>query len=230
MARTGIDLGNSQLQVGARLKKGAFLLLLLFLASSLSSIDGASAATKKPTPKPTTKVTAKATAKASPVKTAKAKPKPKPRKKVKVAPSPSPKWPPAGFTFEAGVYARVPSSKQLVSIISAKRYLASQVKSCTKFVCGAVQVAAEPGCQWWEVNSNVYSEEKVLLGNLKTIVGDTLPFEIKTILLISPEPIETREFITDIEVVCNQDPKPEGVAKSTYTKLVEPTPPVIVSE
>lgn len=198
MASTGIDLGDSKLQMGTRLKKIASLLLMVILASSLVSVDDAHA-DKKPNPK------------------------------SKIAPSPSPKWPPAGFTFDTGVYARVPSSKQLVSLISAKRVLASQVRSCRKFVCSAVQVAAEPGCQWWEINSNVYSKEKVLLGKLRSIAGGTAPFEIKTILLISPEPIETLEFITDIEVVCNQEPRPAGIKNSTYTKVVE-EPKEIVSE
>lgn len=200
MARIGIDLGNSQLQMGARLKKASSLLALSLLLSSVASLDSSYAA-KKPTPKP----------------------------KPKVLISPSPKWPPAGFAFESGVYARVPTSKQLVSAISAKRSLANQVKNCKKFVCGAVQVAAEPGCQWWEVDSNVYSKEKVLLGKLKTIVGTSSPFEIKTILLVSPEPIETLEFITDIEVVCHQDPKPQGASGSTYSKVAE-VPKETVSE
>lgn len=200
MARIGIDLGNSQLQMGARLKKASSLLALSLLLCSVASLDSSYAA-KKPTPKP----------------------------KPKVLISPSPKWPPAGFAFESGVYARVPTSKQLVSAISAKRSLANQVKNCKKFVCGAVQVAAEPGCQWWEVDSNVYSKEKVLLGKLKTIVGTSSPFEIKTILLVSPEPIETLEFITDIEVVCHQDPKPQGASGSTYSKVAE-VPKETVSE
>lgn len=200
MARIGIDLGNSQLQMGARLKKASWLLAISLLLSSVASLDSSYAA-KKPTPKP----------------------------KPKVLISPSPKWPPAGFAFESGVYARVPTSKQLVSAISAKRSLANQVKNCKKFVCGAVQVAAEPGCQWWEVDSNVYSKEKVLLGKLKTIVGTSSPFEIKTILLVSPEPIETLEFITDIEVVCHQDPKPQGASGSTYSKVAE-VPKETVSE
>jgi hypothetical protein len=178
--------------MGARLKKFAPLLLLLFLATSLVSTGDAQAA-KKPTPKP----------------------------KPKVLISPAPKWPPAGFAFESGVYAKVPSSKQLVSVISAKKSLANQVKNCKKFVCGAVQVAAEPGCQWWEVDSSVFSKEKVLLGKLRTVVGTSAPFEIKTILLVSPEPIETLEFITDIEVVCHQDPKPQGASGSTYSKVAE---------
>lgn len=190
MARTGIDLGGSQLQMGARLKKVSILLAISLLGSTFAFADSSYAA-KKPRPKP------------------------------KVLVSPSPKWPPAGFKFQDGVYAKVPTSKQLVSIISAKRSLATQIEACSDFVCGAVQVVSDPGCLWWEVNSNVYSQEKVLLGKLKTTAGTTAPQEIKTILLISPEPIETLEFIADIEVICHQEPKPSGTKKTTYTPVVQ---------
>ena len=253
MARTGINLGNSQFQVGARLKKSA-LVLALCLAFSATSAD---AATKKPTPTPTTKASVKASPKATvkPKPTAKAtsnatskptvkakapttakptasaqptvstkpkpKPKPKPRKKIRLTPSPKPKWPPVDFEFESGIYAKVPTSKELVSVISAKTNLASQVKACSEFVCGAVQVAAETGCVWWEVNSQVLSKEGVILGDLRTISTPSAVKEIKTILLISPEPIETLEYISNIEVICHQDPRPEGVSAATYTKVVE---------
>jgi len=256
MARTGIDLGNSQLQVGARLKKVA-LLLSIALAMSAGS---AHAATKKPTPqptikisskptvkataKPTVKATVKATSKATvkpsaqstskssakpsasststtaPVVKSKPKPKPKPRKKIKVSPSPKPKWPPADFEYATGVYARIPTSKELVGVISAKGNLASQVEACSKFICGAVQVAAEPGCLWWEVNSHLFSKDKVLLGALRTISGSSEARAVKTILLISPEPLESLEYISDIEVVCHQELKPENTASVTYTKVV----------
>ena len=253
MARTGINLGNSQFQVGARLKKSA-LVLALCLAFSATSAD---AATKKPTPtptakasvkaspkatvkpkptaKPTSKTTSKTTVKATAPTTAKPtasaqptvsakpkpKPKPKPRKKIRLTPSPKPKWPPVDFEFESGIYAKVPTSKELVSVISAKTNLASQVKACSEFVCGAVQVAAETGCVWWEVNSQVLSKEGVILGDLRTISTPSAVKEIKTILLISPEPIETLEYISNIEVICHQDPRPEGASAATYTKVVE---------
>ena len=253
MARTGINLGNSQFQVGARLKKSA-LVLALCLTFSATSAD---AATKKPTPtptakasvkaspkatvkpkptaKPTSKVTSKPTVKATAPTTAKPtasaqptvsakpkpKPKPKPRKKIRLTPSPKPKWPPVDFEFESGIYAKVPTSKELVSVISAKTNLASQVKACSEFVCGAVQVAAETGCVWWEVNSQVLSKEGVILGDLRTISTPSAVKEIKTILLISPEPIETLEYISNIEVICHQDPRPEGASAATYTKVVE---------
>ena len=185
-------------------------------------------ATAKPTVKPTAKATAKPTAKptvsASPTATTtakatvKPKPKPKPKKTARKTPSPKPKWPPAGFAIESGVYAKVPSSKELIGILSARNVLASQVEACTQFVCGAVLVASEPGCRWWEVNSRVYGQDKSVIGSLQTISGESKPKEIKTILLISPEPLESLEYITGIEVVCHQEEKPSGYPSVTFTK------------
>ena len=184
--------------------------------------------TAKPTVKPTAKATAKPTAKptvsASPTATTtakatvKPKPKPKPKKTARKTPSPKPKWPPAGFAIESGVYAKVPSSKELIGILSARNILASQVEACTQFVCGAVLVASEPGCRWWEVNSRVYGQDKSVIGSLQTISGESKPKEIKTILLISPEPLESLEYITGIEVVCHQEEKPSGYPSVTFTK------------
>ena len=253
MARSRINLGSAQLQVGARLRKLSLFLVIAMAVSGSSAV----AATKKPTPTPTVKATTKATVKptvkpttkptakpaattkstAKPTATTKStakptstststttakptvKPKPKPRKKVKVSPSPKPKWPPVGFEYEAGIYAKVPTSKELVGVISAKGNLASQVAACSKFICGAVQVAAEPGCVWWEVNSKVYAQNKDLIGNLRTITGQSLAREVKTILLISPEPLESLEYVSSIEVVCHQEAKPEGTQTVTFTKV-----------
>ena len=113
----------------------------------------------------------------------------------------------------------MPTSKELVGVISAKGNLASQVAACSKFICGAVQVAAEPGCVWWEVNSKVYAQNKDLIGNLRTITGQSLAREVKTILLISPEPLESLEYVSSIEVVCHQEAKPEGTQTVTFTKV-----------
>jgi len=255
MARSRIDLGSAQLQVGARLRRLSLFLVIAMAVSGSSAV----AATKKPTPTPTAKATTKATVKATakptgkptvksttkttakptattkstakptstststttakPTVKPKPKPKPKPRKKVKVSPSPKPKWPPVGFEYEAGIYAKVPTSKELVGVISAKGNLASQVAACSKFICGAVQVAAEQGCVWWEVNSKVYAQNKDLIGNLRTITGQSLAREVKTILLISPEPLESLEYVSSIEVVCHQEAKPEGTQTVTFTKV-----------
>lgn len=206
--------------------------------------SSAVAATNKATPAPTAKTTVKATAKptAKATSTSKAtatptvkptatssvttkptvKPKPKPRKprmKISVSPSPKPIWPPIGFTPSNGIYAKVPTSKELVGVISAKGNLATQVAACKKFVCGAVQVAAEQGCLWWEVDSKVYAQNKELLGNLNTVTSGSTSREYKTILLISPEPLESLEYIDSIEVVCHQEVRPEGVQSVTYTKV-----------
>ena len=260
MARHWSDLGDSQLQVGARLRK-----VVLFLVFALA-ISGSSAvaATKKPTPLPTVKATATTTAKvsvkatatatvkstakattkptaktsakptstskstANPTSTAtatptvkpKPKPKPKPRKKISVSPSPKPAWPPAGFAPpESGIYAKVPNSKELVGVISAKGNLATQVAACTKFVCGAVQVAAEQGCLWWEVESKVYAQNKELLGTLKTVTNGSTSREVKTILLITPEALESLEYVDSIDVVCHQEVRPDGLQSITYTKV-----------
>jgi hypothetical protein len=259
MARLRSDLGNSQLQVGARLRK---LSLFLAIAMALSG-SSAVAATKKASPTPTVKATVKATAKATPKVSAKPtakattkattkatakpsakasakatgkatssptststtkpvikpKPKPRPRKKISVSPSPRPAWPPAGFKPDSGIYAKVPSSKELVGVISAKGNLATQIEACKKFVCGAVQVAAEQGCLWWEIDSKVFAENKDLIGNLQTVTAGSTKREIKTILLISPEPLDTLEFIDSIEVVCHQDARPDAVQAVTFTKV-----------
>ena len=225
------------------MRKIALVISVALIASSSSAL----AATKKPTPTPTVKSTAKATAKptvkptvkptakatskptisASPTATTtakatvkpKPKPKPKPKKTARKTPSPKPVWPPAGFAIESGVYAKVPSSKELIGILSARNVLASQVEACTKFVCGAVLVASEPGCRWWEVNSRVYGQDKSVIGSLQKISGASKPKEIKTILLISPEPLESLEYITGIEVVCHQEEKPAGYPSVTFTKV-----------
>jgi hypothetical protein len=198
--------------------------LILILATLLTiSASSAVAATKSPMPSASTKTTAKATVSASPSATASAKPtakpKPKPKKTARNTPSPRPTWPPEDFAFESGIYAKVPSKKELIGILSARTTLASQVEACTKFVCGAVLVAAEPGCRWWEVNSKVYAQNRTVIGSLQTISGPSKPKEIKTILLISPEPLESLEYITGIEVVCHQEEKPSGYPSVTFTKV-----------
>lgn len=249
MARSRNYLGSSKLQVGARLSNLAILLALVLTVSGSSAIAATKKPTPTPTTKvtakatakPTAKTTAKASAKPTAKSTAKPtasstststtaptakasvkpkpKPKPKPRKKIKVSPSPKPKWPPVGFEYESGIYAKIPTSKELVGVISAKGNLASQVAACRTFICGAVQVASEQGCVWWEVNSKVYAQNRDLIGNLRTISGASVAREVKTILLISPEPLASLEYVSSIEVVCHQEAKPEGTESVTFTKV-----------
>ena len=181
-----------------------------------------------PTPKPTTKVSKKATPKpAVSAKPASSKPsmsssstttkkptkKPvKKKKKVKKTatpiPSPSPVWPPVGFTANAGIYAKIPTGKELLGLLSAKVKLAADVKKCEKNACGAVVVAADIQCRWWEIRSTVSMidpadpAKKLLLGNLRTTYNSLSPKTYANILLISDEPLY---LPTAIDPVTNQE-------------------------
>ena len=216
------------------------IIAALLLASLVAT--PASAVTKKPQPrakatasakptakasaKATTKPTAKATAKASASSSTKATPAPtkkkvvvkrKPRKKVRVTPSPKADWPPAGFSQSGEVYAKVPTSKELLGLISAKTSLANAVKACTDVVCGAVQVGAETGCTWWEVTSKVLGRDSTLLGTLTTLSSASAAQEIKTILLISDESLDTNGRMSGISVTCHHEERDPSIT-SGYKK------------
>jgi len=188
------------------------LLVSILVATTLFTTSS-SAVT--PTPKPTTKVSKKATPKpavsAKPASskpsvssktTATKKPTKKPvkkKKKVKKTatpiPSPSPIWPPVGFTSKGGIYAKIPTGKELLGLLSAKVKLADDVKKCEKNACGAVVVAAEMQCRWWEIRSTVSMidpadpAKKLLLGSLRTTYNSLSPKTYANILLISDEPL-----------------------------------------
>jgi hypothetical protein len=210
------------------------LCLIAVLAFAAPSAD---AATKKPTPKATAKVTAKATAKPSikasakaTVKntaTATAKPKTtkkpvvkkkKKKAKVRVTPSPKPAWPPKGFSVEGEVYAKVPTAKELVGLISANSYLQKQIKECTKYICGAVQVVAESGCIWWQAVAQVTDAQGNKLGELTKSFSGSTAKEFKTLLMISPESIEQGGAAKITSVICNHVDRDPNVPGSSYTK------------
>ena len=215
MASRGHLPRNPHLQVGSRLK-AALPALTLSLALIVSSAP-AEAASKSPTPKPTatTKATTKATPKATPTK----KKVIKKKAKVRVTPSPKPSWPPKGFSVEGEVYAKVPTAKELVSLISANTYLEKQIKECTKYICGAVQVTAQNGCIWWQVVASISDGQGVKLGELtKSFAGSTAK-EFKTLLLVSPEPLEKGGAAKITSVICNHVDRDPAVAGSSYTKV-----------
>ena len=199
----------------------------LFLSLSLTST---AAATKSPTPTPKPTASAKTTATAkAPVKKAPAKKKKK--KVVKLSPSPSPKWPPVGFKTDAlgetKLYIKVPSAKELVGILSAKSALASQVKACTQFTCGAVQVASETGCRWWRVNAEVIGATSAENRSPKTfgkIVADvtrSAAKQIVTILLVTTEPIGAGHIVSNINVDCNQGDPTGPIPNTDYQVIAD---------
>ena len=192
----------------------------LFLTFSLTSTM---AATKSPTPTPKASASQKAPVKKAPVKKAPVKKKKKVAKKL---PSPSPKWPPVGFKTdpldETKLYLKVPNAKELVGLLSAKSALASQVKSCTQFTCGAVLVAAETGCRWWRVTADVVgatspeNRATKTFGKITADVGRSAPQQVVTVLLVTTEPIGAGQIVSNINVDCNQGDPSGPLPNTTY--------------
>ena len=211
--------------------------LALALAFGLTiTVTPALAATKSPTPKATATKKVTPTPKASPTKKAPTKKKPpvkkapvkkKKKKNVKLSPSPSPKWPPAGFKTDAlgatNLYMKVPTAKELVGILSAKTALSAQIKDCTQFTCGAVLVASEIGCRWWQVRADVVgttsAEDRTLktFGKITASVAASVPQKIVTVLLVTTEPIGSGHILSNIIADCNQG-EPTGPLPFTEYK------------
>ena len=210
------------------------LTLSLALILSLNALPS-SAATAKPAPKVTAKATAKPTA------TPKVTKKPVAQKRVvykrkvvKVSPSPTPGWPPKGFLPDGKtdeIYAKLPTTKELLGVLSANPNLSKQMKACSKFACGAVQVASYPGCTWWEITADVYGPTSdtdatsVPYGNLRTTIAPTNAKQIVTVLLVSTEPLKPKTIVKNINITCYHSPRTELVPTTSYTSTyVAPTP------
>jgi hypothetical protein len=208
--------------------------LALALALGLTfTVSPATAATKSPTPTPKASTAKKVTPtpKASPTKKVPVKkkaPVKKKKKNVKLSPSPSPKWPPAGFKTdllgETKMYLKVPNTKELIGILSAKTALASQIKDCTKFTCGAVIVASETGCRWWKVTGDVVgatsAEDRTLktFGTVSVSVTRSAAKQLVTILMVTPEPIGSGQIVTNISADCNQSEPSGPIPNTEYQK------------
>jgi len=180
-------------------------LLIAAITSSSLLLSSAYAATPTPKASPSKKATPavskSATAEPAASSTTK-KPTKKPvkkKKKVKKTatpiPSPSPVWPPVRFTANKGIYAKIPTSKELLGLISAKAGLAELVEKCESNACGAVIVAADYRCEWWEIKSTVYGvdpsdvSKKIALGKLRTLYGPLSAKTYANIILVSDEPL-----------------------------------------
>jgi hypothetical protein len=226
MASRGHLPRDPHFQVGSRVTSALLVVVLALVAPS------AVAASKSPTPKATTSAEATPTAKTSATATAKAtttakatpkatkKPpvKKKKKAKIRVTPSPKPAWPPKGFSVEGEVYAKVPSAKELVSLISANSYLEKQIKECTKYICGAVQVAAVNGCIWWQAVAVVTDGQGKKLGELTKSFSGSAAREFKTFLMITPETLEQGGAAKITSVICNHVDRDPAVPGSGYVK------------
>jgi hypothetical protein len=69
--------------------------------------------------------------------------------------SPPPNWPPKGFTASNGIYAKIPTKRELAGLVSARTSLFEAIQPCDQFACGSVIVASAEKCLWWEVLSTV---------------------------------------------------------------------------
>ena len=224
-------------------------LLFIFFISDLSY-----AATPTPKPSATAKSSptpaitkSTSTAQSSPTSSSTSKPTKKPVKKKRVKktatpiPSPLPVWPPVGFTANNGIYAKIPSGKELLGLISAKIGLATDVKKCESNACGAVIVAADYLCKWWEIKSTVSRvdpndiNKRVMLGSLRTTYGELEPKTYANILLISDEPLfmptttdpttgqaatpiaKNGIVVGNIQAICHKSATEEKIPTNIYT-------------
>jgi hypothetical protein len=231
----------------------ALSLCLVLLGSSAHAATPTPKPSSKPSPskkatvKPTGKSTVKPDSTKKPVKKKATKKPIKKKKKVKKTatpiPSPSPIWPPVRFTSNKGIYAKIPTGKELVGLISAKRRLAADVVKCSTNACGAVIVAADYSCKWWEIKSTVSGNDpndpskKILLGTLRTTYGLLNANTYANILLISDEPLfmpETLDPITlapmplvprpgivvgNISATCHKSSANEKIPTNTYLPI-----------
>lgn len=199
---------------------------VVMICSSATSVQVTTAlAASKPSPKSSPKVSPKKSpAKKSPAKKTPAKKK---RPISKPLPSPSPKWPPKGFKEVDGVYISTPKSeKELVGVLSAKTNLLSEIRACEKRVCAVVYVASQKKCAWWEVQAIVVGRYADVLGSLQTLAKGSKAREVKTIILISQEPVENYAEILNMKAFCRNDKVSGEIPSNAFTPNpdLSPTP------
>ena len=217
-----------------RLKK----LIATFLISILTlSTASALAATSTPTPKPSVKSEAKS---ATDAKEKPAKKKPVKKKKKKKLPPLQPvlcfgkNWPPSGFTQNGEVFAMIPTAAQLQCETSdnyapSKATLRADIKKCDDFACGAVTVASETGCTWWEVKSTFERIDlktgkiEATLGTLRTVSQRTKAKAIQSIMLVSEIKHKDAEGkvlnnikASGLEVSCHHDAAPDLTQRNFF--------------
>ena len=195
--------------------------LALFLTTSLLIPTQAYAATTKPTSKPSA-------SKAKIVKAAATK-KPVVKKKVvkrkKKLPDKKPlKWPPGGFEKKGELYAKTATPKELLIAGTENKFIQSNlIEKCHLTACLGIFVGSETGCDWWEINSNVLGidpnnpTERIILGSLITSVSGSKAKTIKTILLISDEPIADGLGIGAYTANCRMGTPTGKIPSNIYT-------------
>ena len=147
--------------------------------------------------------------------------------------TPVPAWPPKGFKSNGEVFAKIPTAKELIGLVSHSkiltRQLAQQVDGipiCEKYSCGAVQIASLNGCTWWEIRAKLIGRDSPgdksirIFGTIRALVKKTAPKAITTVLLVSSEPLAAHHAVTSIVANCHHDPKSERIPSTTYTAII----------
>lgn len=135
--------------------------------------------------------------------------------------SPPPGWPPKGFTASNGIYAKIPTKRELAGLVSARTSLFEAIKPCDQYACGSVIVASAEKCLWWEVLSTVVGPKTsdsatiTSYGSLTTKTSGSDARSQRVILLISTEPIADRVRVANINVTCHRSGK-KGKSGNTY--------------
>ena len=227
MASRGNLPRNPHFQVGSRLTS-LFLIAALALIAPATQFASRADSTS-PSPEATVSASASATASASTKATAKPSAKPtatkkpvvkkKSKAKVRITPSPKPVWPPKGFSVEGEVYAKIPTARELVGLISANTTLEKRIKQCATYICGSVQVASEIGCIWWEIISVISDGQGTKLGELNSAFDSSAAKEFKTLIVVSPESAVKGGSAKIISVICHHEDRITTDPKNNYKKV-----------
>ena len=177
----------------------------------------ASAATSSPTPKPGA---SKAKVDKKPVKKKKVI-----KKKKKLPAKKQLKWPPPGFEKKAGLFAKTATPKELLIAGTENKFIQKNlIEHCDEVACLGIFVGSEIGCDWWEVSSNVLGidpadpTKRIIYGSLTTLVSGSKARTIKTILLVSDEPIADDLGIGAYTANCRTGTPTGKIPSNTYTK------------
>lgn len=211
------------------------LALTVTLVTSTGISITAQAATK-PTPKATPKASAKVADKTTfskkstktPAKKKVVKKKTTKKKtsvKYKPLPTAAPKCVPKVPKKFSGVFISTPKGDaELVCVLAEKATLLSEIQACDKKVCAVIFVAAATRCKWWEVQSIVVGRYADVLGNLQTLAKGSSARELKTIILISKEPVEDYAEILNMKAFCRNDIAIGKIPSNTFTPNPELAP------
>ena len=211
---------------------------LLIVVIALQGVATPMAIASNPRAKPTPKITSvkkKVVVKKSTVK------KPVRSSKRAVKPSPPPLWPPKGFTSVGTAYARVPTGKELIGILSALKKPNTAINACAAdpnkpnapaYSCAAILVGSSQRCKWWKITSTITgidpanSHNRIPLGDITTLVSGASAKTIQTIFLISPVPLATGVKFTVLHALCGLGSTIGSIPSTSFipTPTASPTP------